>query len=145
MQPLTPPITSLGDFEEFSHVQELDGLRHLSLSVLEHMSFEREALRCALVCFGPRWEGGAAEGGARRRSWLFLRITWTLGVATRLQLELPAGLATATKLGLPQTCICPACQSQSLRVCPCHAKPVCRRVSVDRKQQPEDTDDSEEA
>ncbi|KAI7838875.1 hypothetical protein COHA_007341 [Chlorella ohadii] len=45
LQQLTPPITSLGDFEVFSHENELDGLRHLSLSVLEHMSFEREALR----------------------------------------------------------------------------------------------------
>lgn len=45
LKPLTPPITSLGDFESFSHERELDGLRHLSLSVLEHMSFEREALR----------------------------------------------------------------------------------------------------
>lgn len=45
LQPLTPPVTSLTDFEEFSHERELDGLRHLSLSVLEHMSFEREALR----------------------------------------------------------------------------------------------------
>lgn len=47
LQQLTPPVTSLRDFEEFSHEQELDGLRHLSLSVLEHMSFEREALRRA--------------------------------------------------------------------------------------------------
>ncbi len=47
LQQLTPPVTSLTDFEEFSHEQELDGLRHLSLSVLEHMSFEREALRQA--------------------------------------------------------------------------------------------------
>ncbi|KAL4450540.1 hypothetical protein ABPG77_000896 [Micractinium sp. CCAP 211/92] len=45
LKQLTPPVTSLRDFEEFSHEQELDGLRHLSLSVLEHMSFEREALR----------------------------------------------------------------------------------------------------
>lgn len=37
VQQLTPPITSLGDFEVFSHENELDGLRHLSLSVLEHM------------------------------------------------------------------------------------------------------------
>ena len=37
VQQLTPPITSLSDFERFSHEHELDGLRHLSLSVLEHM------------------------------------------------------------------------------------------------------------
>lgn len=45
LQQLTPPITSLADFEEFSHEHELDGMRHLSLSVLNHFSFEREALK----------------------------------------------------------------------------------------------------
>ncbi|PSC73476.1 carbonic anhydrase [Micractinium conductrix] len=49
LKPLTPPITSLEDFEAFSHMQELDGLRHLSLSVLQHMSFERECLRRASI------------------------------------------------------------------------------------------------
>nr|AXF41553.1 carbonic anhydrase CAH1510 [Chlorella sp. ArM0029B] len=32
LKPLTPPITSLGSFESYSHERELDGLRHLSLS-----------------------------------------------------------------------------------------------------------------
>jgi hypothetical protein len=60
VQPLTPPITSLHDFEEFSHEHQLDGLRHLSLSVLEHMSFEREALRCGQA--GHRLLPGCAAG-----------------------------------------------------------------------------------
>jgi hypothetical protein len=46
MQQLTPPITSLADFEVFSHEHELDGMSHLSLSVLNHFSFEREAGAC---------------------------------------------------------------------------------------------------
>jgi hypothetical protein len=45
LKQLTPPVTCLGDFEAFSHEAELDGMKHLSLSVLEHFSFEREALK----------------------------------------------------------------------------------------------------
>jgi hypothetical protein len=45
LQQLTPAITSLGDFEGFSQQNELDGLKHLSLSVLAHFSFEREVLK----------------------------------------------------------------------------------------------------
>lgn len=47
-------------------VQELDGLRHLSLSVLQHMSFERECLRCAslqAVC-GLRAQGRGKDAAA---------------------------------------------------------------------------------
>ena len=43
-QELTSPIMGLEDFERYSHDQ-MDNLRHLSLSVLESLSFEREALR----------------------------------------------------------------------------------------------------
>ncbi len=34
----------------FSHEHELDGMSHLSLSVLDHISFERGALRWMLPC-----------------------------------------------------------------------------------------------
>lgn len=44
LRELTSPIMGLEDFERYSHDQ-MDNLRHLSLSVLESLSFEREALR----------------------------------------------------------------------------------------------------
>ncbi len=40
------PIMGLEDFERYAYAQ-MDSLRHLSLSALESMSFEREALRWA--------------------------------------------------------------------------------------------------
>lgn len=57
LKQLTPAITSLGDFEGFSQQNELDGLKHLSLSVLAHFSFEREVLKRASM--SPEAVGGA--------------------------------------------------------------------------------------
>ena len=46
LKELTEPITCLDDLEHYTH-DKLGDLQHLSLSVLTHMSFEREALRRA--------------------------------------------------------------------------------------------------
>ena len=60
-QQLTPPITSLDDFEALDVA--MDGMRHLSVSVREHMSFEREALqRASLEDFPPPTTSEEGEG-----------------------------------------------------------------------------------
>lgn len=48
LKELTEPITCLDDLELYTH-DKLGDLQHLSLSVMTHMSFEREALRRASI------------------------------------------------------------------------------------------------
>jgi carbonic anhydrase len=57
LKELTEPITSLDDLEHYTH-EKLGDLRHLSLSVLTHMSFEREALKRASMDGGKAIDTG---------------------------------------------------------------------------------------
>ena len=65
----------LEDFERYSHDQ-MDNLRHLSLSVLESLSFEREALRWVV-------RGGLDCGGAQSMS---VSLMWMMVCACRAAL-----------------------------------------------------------
>ena len=62
LQELTATITSLDDFARYSQENDPD-LRGLSLDVMDHMSFEREALRWVGGGGVALWLRGCGRGG----------------------------------------------------------------------------------